>query len=90
MKIGRVWAAAIAQIGLVGHAEVNHRNSVLASCFDDGSNDADHARRVRDVDARDVEHPALAGERILHIHNDDGRFLEIDREWVLALRPVWA
>ncbi len=40
----------------------------------------DHARRVRDIDSRDIEHAALAGEGILHVHDDDGRFFEIDVE----------
>src|SRR5271154_7061643 len=74
--------SAIAEVGLVAHLEIDDRNLRGAGGVQDVADGVSDAGGAGNVQAGDVQHAARAGEGVLHVHDEDGGFLEIDFEGV--------
>jgi len=78
MPVRRLRPAAIAQVRLVSHLQIDHRKRSRPSRCHHVDDHAHHARSIGNVDPCDVQHPALAGESILHVDDYQSRMRQVD------------
>ena len=78
MPIGRRGTAAVAQIRLESHLQVNHGHARTPRCIQNSGGGSNDFRRTRNIHARDVQHALFAGERVLHIYHQHGGLCEVD------------
>src|SRR5271155_3774642 len=78
VPIGGIGAAAVALVGFISHLQVDDGDAGGAGRVEDGADEADHTAAIGDIEPGDIEHAALAGKGILHVHEDDGGFFEAD------------
>src|ERR1700730_7127691 len=78
VPIRRVRPNTIALVRLVPHLQMNYWDGTQTSAVQH-LRDLPHNRRgAGNIHARNVQHPTLACESVLHVHNDERGFIRVD------------
>src|SRR5207247_6262935 len=80
-RIWRILTAGGGQVGWVANDEIDHWYSDVMRGIKHHARIGDSRGSRGDVDARQIEHAALAGEGVLHVDNKQHGTLDLDLDW---------